>query len=790
MLWTCAIPRIVLNEKTGPELREGIMQTAQSYKGSNLSATGRLASWSARHKWWVLGLSIFAIVVSMAVSSAVSPKILGDNDAGLKSDSAKAVQLIDERFEFGVEDNEQLVFTHGSYDADAGAYRAVVEGLVEDLRTLPEVASVVTYYDTGDRDGMVADDGRVQRADVVVADSGTIAGPGSDIDYAERVNPITETVFAAREEAEAAGFTIDIAGELSINTEIDEMAEEDLGRVLIISLGLGLIFMLLVFRAVVAAVIPLTLAIGAIIIANGMAAVISQSYALNESYGEMITLLGLAVGIDYSLFIVSRFRSERKAGAAKLDAITVASNTTGRAVFYAGITVLLSLSGLALTNNAIFISLALGAILVVAVAIVASLTTLPAVLAILGDNINRLRIPFLSRANGDGVWSHIVTRVMARPAIFAGVTAAALIAVALPVLSLDLGFSTGSAALHEDMETKQAVVLLEEHFTGGLAAPAYLVVDAPDVTAPEVRASVAQIVAAVGQNEAFYPASDPVQGPAGDALFIAIPLSGDRDANEAAVDLLRNEIVTDAFEGTGARGLVTGMTAFSMDFTAQMKGSTPYVFGFTLGLAFLLLLVMFRSIVIPVKAILLNLLSVAAAYGVVVMVFQWGWGVGLLGSEAGVIGAWLPLFLFAILFGLSMDYHMLLLNRIKEGHDKGLSTDESVSQGIRLTAGQITSAAAIMVGVFGSFALGRNVEMQQFGIGLGVAVLIDATLIRSILLPASMKLMGDLNWYLPNWLQWLPDVSVEGPEAEPATNTATVPGPTPAAEAIPVGMGD
>jgi RND superfamily putative drug exporter len=485
--------------------------------------------------------------MSMAVMSQVTPKILGDNDAGLKSDSAKAVQLIDERFEFGVEDTEQLVFTHTSYDADASAYRAVVEGLAEDLRALPEVASVVTYYDTGDRDGMVADEGRVQRAEIIVAGSSAIAGPGSDLYYGDRVNPITETVFTAREEAEAAGFTIDIAGELSINTEIDKMAEEDLGRVLIISLGLGLIFMLLVFRAVVAAVIPLTLAIGAMIIANGIAAVVSQSYALNESYGEMITLLGLAVGIDYSLFIVSRFRSERKAGVAKLDAITVASNTTGRAVFYAGITVLLSLSGLALTNNAIFISLALGAILVVTIAIVGSLTTLPAVLAILGDNINRLQIPFLSRANGDGVWSRIVTRVMARPAIFAGVTAATLIVVALPILSLDLGFNSGSAALHEDMETKQAVVLLEEHFTGGLAAPAFLVVDAPDVTTPEVEASVAQIVEAVDQNEAFYPAADAVRSSAGDALFIAIPLAGNKDANETAVDLLRNEIVPEAF---------------------------------------------------------------------------------------------------------------------------------------------------------------------------------------------------------------------------------------------------
>ena len=722
--------------------------------------------------------------MSIGVSARVTPKLLDDNDAGLKSDSAEAIQIIDERFEFGVEFTEQMVFTHPSYDADQVAYRMVVEGLVEELRALPEVAAVVSYYDTGDREGMVAGDGRVQRVEIIVAGSGEITGTEEKLDDAERVNPIVEVVYGARQEAEADGFTIDIAGDLSIGTEIDKMAEEDLGRVLFISLGLGLVFMLLVFRAVVAALIPLMLAVGAIIIANGIAAAVSQSYSLNESYGEMITLLGLAVGIDYSLFIVSRFRSERKAGRTKLEAISLASNTTGRAVFYAGVTVLLSLSGLALTNNAIFISLALGAIFVVAVAILGALTTLPALLAILGDNINRLRIPFLSRANGDGVWTHIVNQVLARPAMFAAVTAGTLVALAVPVLTLDLGFPNGSAALHEDMETKKAVVLLEEHFTGGLADPAFLVVDAADVTTAEVQASVAQVVTAVAWNDAFYPAGDPVVSPSNDALLLTIPLSGDKDATKVAVELLREEIVPWAFEGTAARGLVTGNAAFGIDFTKQMVDSTPYVFTFTLGLAFLLLLVMFRSIVIPIKAIVLNLLSVAAAYGVVVMVFQWGYGVELLGSEAGVIGAWLPLFLFAILFGLSMDYHMLLLNRIKEGHDNGLSTDDSVAQGIRLTAGQITSAAAIMVGVFGSFALGRNVEMQQFGIGLGVAVLIDATLIRSILLPASMKLMGDINWYLPKWLEWLPEVSVEEPGFEEAPEFA------PAKENAPIGVGD
>ena len=508
----------------------------------------------------------------------------------------------------------------------------------------------------------------------------------------------------------------------------------------------------------------------------------SQAYPLADGYDIMLSMLGLAVGIDYSLFIISRFRYERQAGREKLEAIAVASNTTGRAVFYAGVTVAVSLAGLVMTNNPVFISLALGVIFVVLVTIVASLTFIPALLALLGDNVNRLRVPLLGRANGNGgLWSAITKRVLARPVVFATVTATALIALAIPVTSLDLAMATGSRTLHDAVDAKQAVVLLEENFSGGLATPALVVVEAPDLTAPEVEASVARLVERVGQDDAFLGPFETVVNPVGDLLFVRVALAGDRNAAERGVELLREEVVPDAFDGSGAQACVAGTTAVSIDFTDAMYKSLPYVFGFVLGLAFLLLLVMFRSIVIPVKAILLNLLSVASAFGVLVMVFQWGWGVSLLGSEApGAIGAWMPLILFPIVFGLSMDYHMLLLNRIKEAYDQGHGNDASVSEGIRLTAGQITSAAAIKVGVFGTFALGRDIDGQQFGVGLGVAVLIDATIIRSVLLPASMKLLGDWNWYLPTWLDWLPKLSSdEGgspkPQATPQPGYSTLP---------------
>ena len=723
---------------------------------STLSFTGRIAAWSARRRWWVVAASVTMLVLAVLASSTFEVKLLDDNDIA-EGESGKALRLLDERFGEGGAPAEQLVFSHPSLDVSDPAYRSTVEELVQELRALPEVSAVVSYYETGDS-RLVSADRHVLRTQVEIADTAATDN--------EKIEPILDTLSAASAGAVAGGFYIGMAGELSVLKEVEDLSDEDVARVLLVTLVLALVMLLLVFRAVVAALIPLVLAMGAIIIAMGIAALVSQAYPMADGYEILISMLGLAVGIDYSLFIISRFRHERQAGREKREAITVASNTTGRAVFYAGITVVVSLAGMALTDNPVFISMALGVIFVVLIAIVGSLTFLPAVLSLLGDNVNRLRVPLLGRANGNGgLWSAITKRVLARPAIFATAAAAVLVALAAPVAFLEMGFLSGSRALHDAVDAKQAVVLLEEHFSGGLATPAMVVVDAPDVTALEVQASVTRLVERVGADSAFIGPFDIVANPAGDLLLVRVALAGDREAAERGVDLLRDEIVPGAFEGSGAQAYVTGISAVSMDFTDAMYKSVPYVFGFVLALAFLLLLVMFRSIVIPVKAILLNLLSVASAFGVLVMVFQWGWGISLLGSEApGVIGSWMPVILFAIVFGLSMDYHMLLLNRIKEAYDEGHTNDESVAVGIRLTAGQITSAAAIMVGVFGTFALGRNVEGQEFGVGLGVAILIDATIIRSVLLPASMKLLGDWNWYLPNFLSWLPKLRAEPPK--------------------------
>lgn len=754
---------------------EALLANDTTAQMAALSFTGKIAAWSASHRWWVVTASVMMLVLAILASSAFKTKLLDDNDI-TEGESGVAISLLDERFGEGGAPTEQLVFRHPTLDVSDPAYRSTVEELVRELRALAEVSAIVSYYEVGDP-RLVSADGHVLRAQVEIVNI-----EASDND---KIDAILQIVQDSRPEATNGGFYIGMAGDLSVARQVKEMSEEDMGRVLIVTLVLALIMLLLVFRAVVASVIPLVLSMGAIAIAMGIAALISQTYALANGFEVLVSMLGLAVGIDYSLFIISRFRFERQAGREKLEAITAASNTTGRAVFYAGITVVVSLTGMALTDNPVFISMALGVIFVVLIAIVGSLTLLPAILAILGDNINRLRVPFLRRVNGDGgLWSAITKQVLARPAVFATVTAGALVALASPIASLEMGFLTGSEALHDAVDAKQAMELLEEHFSGGLATPAMVVVDAPDVTDPDVQASVTRLIELVGRDGAFIGPFETVVNPAGDLLFVRVALAGDRAAAEAGVEHLRNEVVPDAFAGSGAQAYVTGITAVSVDFTDAMFRSVPYVFGFVLGLAFLLLLVMFRSIVIPVKAILLNLLSVASAFGVLVMVFQWGWGIGLLGSEApGVIGSWMPVILFAIVFGLSMDYHMLLLGRIKEAYDQGHDNDESVALGIKLTAGQITSAAAIMVGVFGSFALGRDLNGQQFGVGLGVAVLIDATVIRSLLLPASMKLLGEWNWYLPSWLEWLPKASVE--DASDAEADSVVPHDT-VPQAIPV----
>ena len=730
-----------------------------SSANTGLSFTARLAHWSAVHRWIILLATVIVIVLAVFSIIAVGTETR-DDDSGV-GESGKGSALLNERFAADPSATqparrtrrEGVIFSNPSLDANDPRFVETVESAMQSFRDLPQVIAAVSYFDTQDA-SMFADDGNAVLASVTLQNP---EDPAGRID----IEPFVDTVRQASNQA--VGFEIGVVSFRILDDELDEILTEDFNRILIYSLVIGLVILVLAFRALVAAVIPLAMAVGSIFTAIGIAALVSQVYPLVELYAEMILLMGLAVGIDYSLFIVSRFRTERSAGRDKIEAITVAANTTGRAVFYAGITVILSLAGLMLTRDFTFISLAAGAIIVVFVAVIASLTLLPSLLSLLGDSVNRLRIPILGRESDQGgIWSTITGWVMARPVPLASLTVAGLVALTIPFFSMNLGFNAGADALPDALEGKRALELLEDHFSSSLIVPAKVIVDAPDVNTPEIRAALAALIETVGNNDAFLGPFDTATDRAGTVTRINVPLAGniDDDQSEDAVRLLREQIVPEAFAGLNVQFFVAGDTAEGIDFRDRMFSSAYYVFAFVLGLSFLLLLVMFRSIVIPIKALVLNLLSVGAVYGVLVMVFQWGWGISILGSEeTGIIETWLPLFLFGILFGLSMDYHMLLLNRIKEEYDKHGQNELAVATGIRLTAGQITSAASVMVGVFAAFATSRILGLQQFGLGLAVAVLIDATVIRVILLPASMKLLGRWNWYLPAWLEWLPQVT-------------------------------
>jgi len=743
------------------------------------SFTGRIAHWSAVHRWVILLAAVLVIVLAVLAIGMVGTNTR-DDESGV-GESGEGSKLLNERFAAirAVESPshtrvERVIFSNPSLDANDPLFMEAVASAMQAIRDVPQVFNAISYYDV--RDGsMFADDGNAVLAIV------TLQNPDDPTGHIE-IEPLIDAVEKASNDA--AGFEIGVVSFQLLQDELDEILDEDFSRILLYSMVIGLVILILAFRALVAAIIPLVMAIGSIFTAIGIAAVVSQVYPLVELYAEMILLMGLAVGIDYSLFIVSRYRTERAAGREKVEAITVAADTTGRAVFYAGLTVVLSLAGLMLTRDFTFISMALGAIIVVFVAVIASLTLLPGLLSLLGDSVNRLRIPFLGReSNEGGIWSTITAWVLVKPVPLATLTIAGLVALTIPAFSMNLGFNSGADALPDALEGKRAIQLLEDHFSSSLIVPSKVIIDAPDVNSPEIKDAIAALIQRVENDDAFLPPFNTVTDPAGTVTRINIPLAGniDDDESEDAILLLREQIVPEVFGGINANVYVAGDTAEGIDFRDRMFSSAYYVFAFVLGLSFLLLLVMFRSIIIPIKALVLNLLSVGAVYGILVMVFQWGWGISILGSEeTGIIETWLPLFLFGILFGLSMDYHMLLLNRIKEEYDKHGENERAVATGIRLTAGQITSAAAVMVGVFAAFATSRILGLQQFGLGLAVAVFIDATVIRVVLLPASMKLLGKWNWYLPGWLDWLPKVTTadeatpvgtpgESPEAAPAT---------------------
>jgi uncharacterized membrane protein YdfJ with MMPL/SSD domain len=633
---------------------------------------------------------------------------------------------------------------------DRRRFRSFVERLTAELEASGAVGRATTYWDELDP-ALVSGD---RHATLVL-----LAIPSEDA--------AAEVIDTVEARSDDPVFDVAVAGNETLDHDFNVLSERDLQEgELQFGLPAALIILLFVFGTVVAGVVPLLMAIFSIVVALGLVALLSQAFDLSIFIVNMLTGMGLALGIDYALFVISRYREERTASRAPADAIAASGGTASRAVLFSGSAFVVAMFGMLLVPSTIMRSLAAGAILVGITSVLAALTLLPAILGVLRDRIDRLRIPLVGRSGSDEgrFWRAIVTRVLRRPALSLALSAGLLVLAALPVFGLKIG-TAGVSTLPDDLPAKQGFLALQRDFPAQSADPVEIVVTDDSIG---TRRRLQSLYSDLSEDGRFG-RGEVRQGNGASVLSIAV--RGDEVSDEAvaAVRDLRDRIVPQAFAGQDVDAYVGGTTSENIDYFDAVTDPAPYVFAFVLGLTFVLLTIAFRSIAVAGTAIVLNLLSVGAAYGLLVLVFQEGVGTDLLGfQQVDAIEAWVPLFLFSVLFGLSMDYQVFLLSRIRERYDQTRDTSEAVAWGVASTARIITGAALIIVAVFAGFARGDLVMFQQMGFGVAVSLLLDATLIRSVLMPSMMKLLGDSNWYLPSWLAWLPDLHVEGARHEPA----------------------
>ncbi len=637
------------------------------------------------------------------------------------------------------------------YTVDSPRYRVFVQTLFAQAAATNAVAGARSWYDTNDP-RLVSKDRHAMIVPMLVVDGG-----------AADLLPVVER--ADRDPA----FFVAVTGDETLDHDFNELSQHDLKTgELQFGLPAALIVLLLVFGAVVAGLVPLLMAIVSIIVALGLTALVAQPVELSVFIVNMLIAMGLALGIDYSLFVVSRYREERGHGREQHAAIATAGATASRAVLFSGSTFVIAMFGMLIVPSSVMRSLAVGAILVGIVSVLAALTLLPALLGLIGDRVNALRIPIIGsrsieETNVEGrFWGSIVARVQRSPWVSLVAATAVLVAAAAPVLGLNIGANSIST-LPDRFSSKSAFVALQRDFPAATTDPVRIIVPEGG-RRPPVSEALRDLQRKLAADPRFGPGSIRVSAD-GDAALLEAPVQGDPAGERAvaAVRDLRDSVVPAAFVSTDVTALVGGTSSESVDYFDATSDPAPYVFLFVLGLTFVLLTIAFRSIVIAATSVALNLLSVAAAYGLLVLVFQEGVGADLLGfQQVDVIEAWVPLFLFSVLFGLSMDYQVFLLSRIRERYSAGGDTREAVSWGVSSTARLITGAALIIVAVFLGFAMGDLVMFQQMGFGVAAALLIDATIIRSVLVPATMTLLGRWNWYLPGWLEWLPELQVEG----------------------------
>jgi uncharacterized membrane protein YdfJ with MMPL/SSD domain len=717
-------------------------------------STHALALASARHPWRTIGVWLAAILLAFAGMATLLPGAL--TTEGKPTNNPQSQQALDVRAAAFAPDpktasSDIVLVRSQSYEVDAQPFRAFVGRLSSDLGALQAVTTVRSYLDGGDP-SLVSADRKATMLPILVDDS-------------YDVGQVIDTVRQA--DAEGA-FTVSVTGNTTLDYDFNKLSQEDLQKgELQFGLPAALIILLIVFGSVVAGLVPVFTAIISILVSLGLVSVLAQQFELSIFIVNMLTAMGLALGIDYSLFVISRYREERGRGLEQLDAIAACGATASRAVLFSGSAFVVAMFGMLIVPSSIMRSLATGAIVVGIVSVLAGLTLLPAVLGLLGDRINALRLPLVGRSAVRGAdpegrfWREVVERVLGRPAIFLALSATLLILAALPVLGMHVG-GLGVSTLPDRFDSKQGFLALERDFPQATTDPVQVVVAQLASTAP-VRRALDGLRLQLARDPRFGSASVRTSAD-GEVAVLSAPVRGDSSSDEAvaAVRELRDDTVPSFFGGTGATVLVGGDTSEAIDYFASVTDPAPIVFTVVLGLTLVLLTIAFRSIVVAATAVVLNLLSVGAAYGLLVLVFQRGVGAGLLGvQQADVIEAWVPLFLFSVLFGLSMDYQVFLLSRIKERYDQTGDTTAAISFGVASTARIITGAALIIIAVFSGFARGDLVMFQQMGFGVAVALLLDATVVRSILLPSAMSLLGRWNWYLPRWLEWLPRLEIE-----------------------------
>jgi RND superfamily putative drug exporter len=730
-----------------------------------LNIAARMGRWSAAH-WKTATFGWLAFVIAaFAIGGAVGTKTLNPNTAG-PGESGRMDRILDAGFKQPA--HESVLIQSRSLRTSDPAFKAAIRDVVTGLSGIDVVQHVRSPLES-ENAGQIAKNGRSALVEFDIR---------GDKDAAvDKIAPVLDRV----DEAQRAHPQLYIGefGDASATHGVNQAFAQDLEKAGLFSLPITLAILVVAFGALVAAGIPLLLALTAIFATFGLVAIPSHFLPVAEEAGPMVLLIGLAVGVDYSMFYLKREREERAAGRSERAALEAAAATSGRSVLISGVTVIAAMAGLFLAGDSTFASLAFASILVVAIAMLGSLTVLPALLSRLGDKVDRVHVPFvrrLQRSNGEGrIWGAIIDRVLRRPVLSIVVAGGLLMALAVPALQLRM-VTPGTDTYPQSLAVIKAYNRMQDAFPGA-ALPANVVVKAPNVNAPAVREAIDRLEErALASRRMHQPITVDVNKD-GTVANVAIPIDGTGTdaASTKAVSVLRRQIVPVTVGGLpNAEAGVTGVAAQWQDSTRAMTAKLPLVVSFVLLLAFGLMLAAFRSIVVAAKAILLNLLSVAAAYGALVIIFQHGFAKGLLGfSSTAGIDPVVPLLLFVILFGLSMDYHVLVLGRIREAFYGGASMDDAISLGIKRTAGVVTSAAVVMVGVFSIFAVLSMLFFKQFGVGLAVAILIDATIIRAVLLPATMKLLGERNWYLPRWLEWLPRLA--GRESEPAPEIQPAP---------------